>query len=122
MRPALCVLFLSACAGPGAPVDAAVDAGVDTGACADVPVVNWANFGEGFVLAQCQGCHAAAAADRYGAPADVTFGTVDDVWSRKDAVLDRAGAEDPTMPPDGGTTADDRTRLHWWLECAPEGT
>jgi uncharacterized membrane protein len=109
------LLALLACAGPE---------GADTaaGACADVPVVTYANFGEGFVLHHCQGCHASSTPDRYGAPADVTFDTVDEVWAWRDRILERSASEPPTMPPAASTTADDRTRLRWWLECAEAGT
>ena len=57
-----------------------------------------------------------------GAPEEVTFGSVDDVWARADRVLARAGDEPPTMPPMGGTTADDRERLREWLGCAEPGS
>jgi hypothetical protein len=96
--------------------------GADTGPCAEVPLVNYNNFGHSFVLHTCQGCHASTAADRYGAPADSTFDTVEQVWAQRDRVLARAAAEPPTMPPAGGSSEDDRVRLRWWLECAEEGT
>lgn len=98
------------------------EGGADTGPCADVPLVNYNNFGHSFVLHTCQGCHASTAADRYGAPEDSTFDTVEQVWAQRDRVLARAAAEPPTMPPAGGSSEDDRVRLRWWLECAEEGT
>lgn len=97
----------------------------DTGdPCADVPLVNWDNFGQGFIIEACQGCHASTAQDRHGAPQAVHFDTVDDVWLWRPQVLDRAAPVDgdPTMPPAGGTDPDDRTRLRWWLDCADYGT
>jgi hypothetical protein len=99
--------------------DGAID---DTGACADVPLVNWDTFGAGFMLHHCQGCHASTTPDRYGAPADVTFDTKADAWAWRDRILERSAVDPPTMPPAGGTSADDRVRLRWWLTCAPEGT
>jgi hypothetical protein len=47
---------------------------------------------------------------------------VDQVWDQRLMVLGVAAPEDATMPPSGGVHADDRMRLRWWLECAPEGT
>jgi len=94
----------------------------DTGACADVPLVNWDTFGAGFLLHHCQGCHASTTPDRYGAPAEVTFDTKADAWAWRDRILERSAIDPPTMPPAGGTSADDRVRLRWWLTCAPEGT
>lgn len=108
------LLALLACSG--------TEAAVDSGACADVPVVNYANFGEGFVLHYCQGCHAASTPDRYGAPEAVAFDTVEQVWAMRERILALAAGDPASMPPAGGTSADDRTRLTWWLECAEEGT
>jgi len=102
--------------------DGAADGGGDTGACADIPLVNWDTFGAGFLLHHCQGCHASTTPDRYGAPAEVTFDTKEQAWAWRDRILERSAVDPPTMPPAGGTSEDDRVRLRWWLECAPEGT
>ncbi len=93
--------------------------------CADVPTVTYESFGRGFLTANCQGCHASTAADRYDAPEDVTFDTVEEVWAQAELVLIVASTYsglDPTMPPQGGVTEDDQTRLQWWLRCAEPGT
>ena len=90
--------------------------------CEEVPLVNYNNFGQGFMTEHCQGCHASTALDRYGAPEDVTFDTVNQVWERADRILARAGGAEPSMPPADGVNADDRTRLEWWLQCAEWGT
>jgi uncharacterized membrane protein len=90
--------------------------------CVDAPVVRWTNFGQAFVLGNCQGCHASTSPNRYEAPEHITFDDVDQVWDQRLMVLGVAAPEDATMPPSGGVHADDRMRLRWWLECAPEGT
>lgn len=90
--------------------------------CADAPTVTYANFGRAFVTGSCQGCHASTAADRYDAPETVTFDTVDECWTWSARILARAAAADPTMPPQGGVTDDDRQLLTWWLTCSEEGT
>lgn len=107
------IFLLLGCAHPS---DSATDP------CADTPVVTWANFGQGFLLQECQGCHASTAINRFGAPEAVYFDTVDDAWRLHDDILDQAGAEPPTMPPSAATKADDRQLLRWWLNCAAEGT
>ncbi|MCB9797724.1 MAG: hypothetical protein H6741_33960 [Alphaproteobacteria bacterium] len=47
---------------------------------------------------------------------------MEEVWAWQERILARAAADAPTMPPAGGTSEDDRTRLRWWLECAEPGT
>lgn len=100
------------------------DGGTDTGdPCEGVPLVNYATFGQGFLTANCQGCHASTSPERYGAPEWVVFDTVQDAWTWKDRILElvpgKAGAR---MPPAGGITEDDQQRLRWWLLCAEPGT
>lgn len=113
------LIWLLACTG--------TDGGGDTAAavdpmCADAPVVTYETFGAGFLAENCQSCHASTATDREGAPDHVTFDTVEDVWKHRTRVLGLAASEAPTMPPLGGTTAEDRERLRIWLTCAEEGT
>ncbi len=90
--------------------------------CADAPLLNYANFGQGFILENCQGCHSSATPERYGAPTEAFFDTVEDCWTWSDRILARSAGEDATMPPQGGVSDDDRVRLQWWLLCAEEGT
>jgi uncharacterized membrane protein len=96
----------------------------DTGSqatCFEAPPVNHANFGEGFLLESCQGCHASTALNRHEAPEGVSFDTVDEAWAWRGRILARV-VDSATMPPAGGVDADDRQMLSWWLDCAPEGT
>ncbi len=96
----------------------------DTGdACAEVPQVAYENWGEGFLVENCQSCHASTAANRYGAPEGVSFDTVEEAWEWQDRILARA-VEDSSapMPPAGGVPEEDLQRLVWWFECAEEGT
>lgn len=114
----LLLLSLLACADKA---DDTASPVVDTHPCADVPLVNWDNFGQGFITHMCQGCHASTTADRYGAPEAVAFDTVDQVWTLQERVLARV-VDDLNMPPAGGVSDDDLVRLQWWLECADPGT
>lgn len=111
------MLFALLLACTGTPEDTAVVDG-----CADAPVVTYETFGAGFLVENCQSCHASTAPDRKGAPDAVIFDTVDDAWAFKERILVRAAIDVPDMPPQGGTTADDRTLLMYWLNCAEEGT
>ena len=96
-----------------------------TGPCAETPRVTYANFGRGFMIEYCQGCHASTTVDRHGAPGEgdpggpVYFDTIEQAWSQADRILARA--LDETMPPGGGVTGDDLVRLEWWLTCGEEG-
>lgn len=98
------------------------DSAATTGTCAEAPIVNWNNFGEAFLIHQCNGCHAATTPERYGAPADVSFDTVEQAWAWAPRILARATGDTPSMPPRGGVSDDDRQRLVWWLSCAEAGT
>lgn len=134
------LLILLACTGKPEPTDsAATDSGGDSAAhtgetaapdtapdtsdpCYGAPTVTYANFGRAFMTGACQACHASTAADRYDAPASVTFDDVDQCWDWADRILARATGDDPGMPPQGGVTEDDRQLLYWWLTCAEPGT
>ncbi len=87
--------------------------------CAAGPVTTWANFGHGFLLGNCQGCHAATTPDRHGAPPGVSFDTPADVAHLRAAILATATGPAPTMPPAGGVSETDRARLALWLACDP---
>ena len=85
--------------------------------CVDAPVLTWNNFGQGFLIENCQTCHASTSPNRYGAPAGVTFDTRDQALQWEDRILARATGEAPSMPPGGGVSEDDRYRLEVWLTC-----
>ncbi len=114
---ALVAALLAACA------EGAADSGAPE-VCASAPVVTYESFGRGFLTQNCQACHASTVTGeaRLGAPEDVAFDTADAAWAHADRILARAAADAPTMPPQAGTTDDDRQRLTWWLACAEPGT
>ncbi len=89
--------------------------------CADAAILDWDNFGHGFVIEHCNGCHAATARDRHGAPLDHTYDTVEEAWTHADGILALAASDSPSMPPRGGVSDDDRVRLFWWLGCGTTG-
>ena len=111
------------CQSAGDTVDTVDTADPDLEAfCAEAPVVNYANFGESFMNHQCQGCHSSALEERFDAPIEVTFDSLEDVWLWRDRIIDRCDLDAPTMPPRGGVTDDELLMLHWWLKCATIGT
>jgi len=87
--------------------------------CEDAPVVTWDNFGAGFILENCQPCHASTAAYRHGAPEETTFDSEAEVAVWTNEILERATGQSPTMPPQGGVDEDERTQLAIWLTCYP---
>jgi len=93
-----------------------VDSGAESGLCATAPITTYDNFGAGFFVQNCSTCHAATTGNREGAPEDVTFDSEEEILAQADRVLARV-VTDPTMPPQGGITEDDRYRVEVWLSC-----
>ena len=91
--------------------------GAETGLCADAPVLMYANFGEGFLIENCQSCHASTSTDRNGAPEGIVFDSLSDVVSQSSLILGVATGDDPSMPPQGGVDEEDREKLEIWLTC-----
>ncbi|MEN0064832.1 MAG: hypothetical protein AAGA48_21990 [Myxococcota bacterium] len=85
--------------------------------CATAPVLTWANFGQGFLIENCQACHASTSPNRQGAPTTVFFDREEDAWMWSERILERATGEQPDMPPQDGVDVEDRTRLRLWLTC-----
>lgn len=89
--------------------------------CVDAPVVTYDNFGKGFVTEACQPCHASTTLDRHDAPDNIVFDTEQQVWIWSGTILEVATGEEPTMPPEGGVSDDDRYLLEVWLTCDEPG-
>lgn len=104
------ILALLACTG-NEPVDTAASV------CDDVPFVSWDTFGHGFLVEQCQPCHASTAVERYGAPAEVTFDDEEASVAQKAGILRVATGDAPTMPPAIAVEERDRYLLEVWLTC-----
>lgn len=85
--------------------------------CDEAPLTTWNNFGQGFLVENCQPCHASTSVDRHDAPKSVVFDAPEDVASRRDRILARATGAAPDMPPAGGVSDEDRARLEAWLRC-----
>lgn len=115
-------LTLLACTGIATVGEGDDSAVVATEFCADAPTLTWDTFGQGFLISQCDGCHASTSPDRHDAPSDVVFDTPTQAWALAERILAVATGAEPTMPPNGGVPEDDRTRLEWWLRCGVPGT
>lgn len=90
--------------------------------CEDALEVTWENFGQGFLTMHCNGCHTASSQNRYGAPEDATFDTVDEAWAWADPILTLTTGDSATEPPGGGVTTQDLELLFDWLGCGTPGT
>ena len=113
MRRNLAVMLLVAC---GEPEPTPPEESEPAPLCETGLDVTWDGWAAGFMLSQCQPCHASETPNRYGAPVSVTFDTLEDCRAQggaiEDAVLTRA-----SMPPAGGITDDERALLARWLDC-----
>lgn len=117
MKHSVVLLLAAACAAEPPPADSGSAAPEGPAICADAPVVTWDNFGAGFLTQHCDACHASSTLDRHDAPATVAFDSEDEVWQWADRILARTTGEEPTMPPQGGVSEDDRYLLEVWLTC-----
>src|SRR5439155_9648842 len=81
--------------------------------------LRYQNFGEPFVANWCRGCHSGGLPSgmRQGAPADVNFDTQLEVQDHAMDMAANASAVQPTMPPAGGPSDDERAMLAEWLGC-----
>ncbi len=84
--------------------------------CDEAFDVTYENWGRGFLTTQCSGCHAETAPDRYDAPPEAIFDTVEQTDAWADRIIERV-IYDSDMPPAGGVTDDEKTLLSYWLEC-----
>ena len=73
------------------------------------------NFGAGFMTEHCQGCHAEGAADREGAPVEITFDNVASILEHREIIIYEI--EEQTMPPVGGIPQEERSAAVEWMTC-----
>ena len=113
------LMVLVAC-GEGSPLDTGPTPAASA-RCDDVPVLTWENFGQGFLLENCQSCHAENALFRETSsdppPESIHFGDKATALGLADAILSSATGEAPRMPPRGGISEEDREKLDIWLQC-----
>ena len=112
-RTSLAVLLL-AC---GSESDGLEDSALPV--CDTALPVTWDNWGQGFLLTHCSGCHSASAPDRHGAPENVVFDTEEQA-TESAATLLRLVIEEESMPPAGGVRAEEMALLEAWLSCYAE--
>ncbi len=85
-------------------------------ACTHEPGVTWSGWAQGFFATYCDGCHAADAPDRHGAPESVTFDALALVRDQAERIRVRT-LDDLDMPPGGGVIEDDLALLEVFLDC-----
>lgn len=92
--------------------------------CPDDSSLTYENFGEGFFLSWCNGCHASALGEdeRQDAPLASNFDDLEQIRAFKDRVWLRSADHNVTMPPVGGPEDDERARLGEWLACGAPST
>ncbi len=88
--------------------------------CEEAPVVNYENFGEGFLTHNCQSCHSVTTANRYGAPENVYFDTKEDATTWLLPIYETTIGNRESMPPAGTIEPDEQVMLYWWLVCEEE--
>jgi hypothetical protein len=105
----LILALLAACSGE-TPEDTA-------SACADAPVMGWADVGQPLLLEYCDTCHTATSPQRQGAPEDVVFDTYEQVEALRVSMLYVLQSDPPVMPPLLTVPDNDQELMISWLSC-----
>lgn len=100
---------------------ACIDSGADRIEDMECPPesdLTYESFGEPYLGAYCQRCHASDSDDRNGAPSSYHFDTVADVRDHADRIFARAAASNTSMPPGpDDPPEEERMLLAEWLAC-----
>jgi len=78
--------------------------------------ITWENWGEGFFISYCNGCHSSDSSNRFGAPENITFDTQKEAQEWLDRIHIRT-VQTTDMPPGGGVIEEDLEFLEIWLDC-----
>ena len=87
--------------------------------CPEDSILTYENFGHGFMLSWCSGCHSTQLAEnhRAGAPVGIDLDSHQAVLDQLDRIWVRSGDNNQTMPPAGGLSDELRFMLGEWLGC-----
>lgn len=91
--------------------------------CPDDNALTFSNFGRGFMLSWCTGCHSSALVgeERAGAPEGTDFDRLPVIEAFAERIWARSADDNLTMPPVSGPGAQERFLLGQWLACgAPQ--
>ena len=91
--------------------------------CPDDNELTFSNFGRGFMLSWCTGCHSSSlrGEERAGAPDGTDFDRLAPIQDFAERIWVRSADDNLTMPPVGGPSDEERFLLGQWLACgAPE--
>ncbi|MCB9768575.1 MAG: hypothetical protein H6752_10295 [Candidatus Omnitrophica bacterium] len=85
--------------------------------------LTYENWAQGFFTHNCLGCHHSSLKgdERFGAPADINFETLDQIKQWAFEISDQATGDDPKMPPTGVVWWWDRVSLQEWLQAGMPG-
>lgn len=87
--------------------------------CPENNTLTYENFGKGFFLTWCNGCHSSTlkASERAGAPVGIDFDSLEGIRKHTLRIFARSGDANATMPP--VSVPDEKTRklLGDWLTC-----
>lgn len=88
--------------------------------CGRTPSLTYENFGKGYLAKHCVGCHSSLnpSGHRKGAPVGVDLDTYEFVLLWAERIDVRALGDQPSMPPGGGPSEEERARLEEWLTCS----
>lgn len=105
-------------AGDGHRSDSDVIVPIDSDTCA-TSYLTYENFGDPFVTSWCRGCHSSEVpvGMRQKAPDDVNFDDVGDVRTWGARIATKVAGPEPSMPPAGGPSTDERALLAEWIAC-----
>lgn len=86
-------------------------------------VDTWDSWAEGHLRTWCTPCHSSYLPEgqRYGAPLGIDFDRYETTLGYAAAIAGVATGPTPTMPPEGGASAEERQRLADWVTCGAPG-
>jgi len=83
--------------------------------------LTYESFGKGFMNSWCQSCHGSTAADRFGAPGEFIFDTVEQIRQHKERIYVRSAGSNKSMPPGPvDPSIEEREKLAEWLACGAQ--
>lgn len=88
----------------------------DSAAVCEPTDVTWEAWGAGFFASYCRPCHSADTPERYGAPVELDFDTLEQVRTYE-AAIRRSVLEAGSMPVGGGVPEADLVALDEFLAC-----
>jgi len=114
----VCAISVTHCGSPE-PTEQTVKEVISGQKCRPESKLTYDNFGKGFMLTWCGGCHTSnlKSTDRAGAPIEMNFGSQALVKKHLQRIYTRAAIKGGSMPPSAPVPPEERARLAEWLRC-----